>query len=171
MPIFATHHRYIWTAPALCASDYACRPNLPLACLSNGSSEDKVSFRRTQQESSETCNGKSNLPNRKSLVARGEEKSSWNIYRYKLYVQWAGGRETDPNSRSSVDCVLVIVSCTQNTMKFFIAVGLVPSSGTNGTTPNFWLVRIICILYHTMMHGTMNIKEGIQFSNGVGPGK
>jgi len=35
--------------------------------------QDKVSFQRTQQELTETCAGKSNLPNRKSLVASEEE--------------------------------------------------------------------------------------------------
>jgi len=38
VPIFATHHRYKWTAHALRASNYAGRLSLPLACLSNGSS-------------------------------------------------------------------------------------------------------------------------------------
>jgi hypothetical protein len=35
--------------------------------------EDEGSFQKTQYEQTETCAGKSNLPNRKCLVASGEE--------------------------------------------------------------------------------------------------
>jgi len=46
--------------------------------------EDKVSFQRTQQELTETCAGKSNLPNRKSLAASGEELMKYSQVQYTL---------------------------------------------------------------------------------------
>ena len=54
--------------------------------------------------------------------------------------------------------------CRSKRVEQLINIGIITSNRRLHLVGYFYM---IC----TMMHGTMNIKEGIQFSNGVGPGK